>query len=566
MGKGRFLIAVLLGCAAGCGAVPRPTGRSPRPKPASTFSEPGSLGPKKTGKGHAEEASRSRQDRPLRREQLPSKLPTWPRLERRLPPAPKGVAEVPSGCAAFADRKPNRRKPCANGMEALDAALSETQPAKRDAGLVWAEGCADLAPGIVTALRAELAPAACADLVVHKTLSANNSAVPGVVHDALLGLALAARLRRSGRGEPRFRGEASRGAVVAYNKKQLAPWVVEQAKAIQALSRLGAKLRFYGRAIVGVEAGMADLRLVQSVRRGPIPKEFQKDKDLRAEYEQSLELSLRPRKKRGRDAALVALGQLATVGVIRDPRVKKVRNLLGSLYGGRPIHALDALMLPPLKPFAASTPMQRLASRLPSFYAGLLLPGSVARDKAMLRALINRGLSVQHRIALRQAQDKLGYDVRRYAMRARLELAQNYWRSVDVDEALAVFQVTPKTSRSESDRLLLAVAGALRGGPRNAAAMMLQLSLAKLGLGRDLAELDRLASGGGQFAGYAAFDAALLKQIAAPATAGADYWKNVELRFRRAEKALLDIRHKQRAAARADECKAVAAAIAANEG
>ena len=94
----------------------------------------------------------------------------------------------------------------------------------------------------------------------------------------------------------------------------------------------------------------------------------------------------------GRDAALVGLGNLATVGVLRDPRVDRARALLSRMFGGRPINALDALLLPPLAPQAPTTAVQSLAQRLPSFYAGVLIGAEAAGDPLVMRQLIEKGL------------------------------------------------------------------------------------------------------------------------------------------------------------------------------
>ena len=101
------------------------------------------------------------------------------------------------------------------------------------------------------------------------------------------------------------------------------------------------------------------------------PSPIAKSADLRNEYYGSLDQGLDPRKDRGRDAALVGLRELALVGVIHDRRVDRARGLLAHIYGGRRIDALDTLLLPAFPDRQPDSVEERLASRLPTFYAGL---------------------------------------------------------------------------------------------------------------------------------------------------------------------------------------------------
>src|SRR5690606_4508830 len=93
-----------------------------------------------------------------------------------------------------------------------------------------------------------------------------------------------------------------------YARGPMQRWVTEQATAIQALGALGSEIGYYGRAVVAVEAGMADMRFIDVVREVPVPEEFRGDAELEEVYYQGLERALEPRKERGRDAALVGLG------------------------------------------------------------------------------------------------------------------------------------------------------------------------------------------------------------------------------------------------------------------
>ncbi len=499
----------------------------------------------------------------LERETLPAAMPALPFVARKLPPVPKGLPPAPASCSAFVAVQPEAVS-CDTREEALSSlaeALHNPVQRARNARLAGLEGCDAFPPGLITALRAEQAPGECGDVLVRPILEAPPPGLDGAVHDTLLGLGLAAMMSRAAHDPPVLQGEPTKDAVKKFTDTEMFPWVEGQASAIQSLAAVGAELRYYGKGVVAVEAGMADMRFVDAVRAVPLPKEYEADDELRETYLLSLETALGPRKQRGRDAALVGLGVLATVGVLRDARVERARALLSRMFGGRPINALDELLLPPLGPVAGS-PEQKLASRLPTFYAGFVFPADTARDPAMLRMLIERGLSLPHRIALRQAEEAgMSEAVRLLAARVRLELGQNYWRRVDFDEATNLLARRPKEMSLDDDaKLLLAVALALRGGHANAAEMMIKAPIAELGIG-DVKALEGVASAGGPHAGRALFDAALIQQLAAPATAPSALWRELAARYDKAASLLEDVRHKKVATARAQEAKQTADAI-----
>jgi hypothetical protein len=380
----------------------------------------------------------------------------------------------------------------------------------------------------------------------------------GEIYDALFGLGLAGMLARASTAPPALEPPHSRVRVEAFSASEMQPWGERHARVIQDLAALGSRLRYYGKALVAVEAGMADMRFVEAMRQVPVPDELAVDDELGVAYLGGLEQALDARKRRGRDAALVGLGSLATVGVIRDERVERARALLSKMYGGSPIDALDGLRLPPLGPHEPATTEQRLASRLPVFYAGVLFPPEAAGDPAMLRSFAEKGISLPHRIGLRQTS--LPPAARLLYARARFEMGQNYWRRVDFDETVRLLADGGRDS--EEGKLVLALALALRGGPENAADMMVRAPLGDLGIGRTAA-LESLVDAGGWLGGSAAFDAALVRQLAAPATADASYWRAVAAGFRKAAAVLVDLQDKRDAENRAAEAEQTAQAIEA---
>jgi hypothetical protein len=476
----------------------------------------------------------------------------------KLPAAPKGLAPAPKNCADFVRRKAEKAPACADAaaaQTAVDAALAIDDPAKRDGMLAGLEACPGLPVGLVRGLRAELAPHECADALVEPVLKAPPTNIRKPAYFALLGQALAGRLARTATNPPVMAAPFERKRVQEFLKGPMLTWMTDQARLIEEIGKIGAELPFYARGVVAVEAGMADMRVVEVVRSAPVPKEIGDDEELRNVYYGQLDQQLEPRKDRGRDAALVGLRDFAVAGVIKSSRVDKARALLSKLYGGRRIDALDALLLPELPPAKPSSAEERLAAKLPTFAAGFLLDPKAATRPGTLRMLIERGLPVQQRAALQDPA--LSPEIHALHARAHLELGKLYWRASDFDRVIAL---TSKGARSPEVSLVLATSIALSDGPVDAAEMMLKAPLQNIGIGR-VAALDAVAKQGGAAAGMAMFNAASILQIAAPQGAGAAYWKDVADRFQKAAGLLPEGPARASAAEHAKAAQAVASAI-----
>ena len=476
-----------------------------------------------------------------------------------------GVTPPPPSCAAFAARKSSGAAPkdADASLAALALALRETDVGKRDALLVALETAPGITGGLVRALRADLAPVECADLVVDPLLSAKGTAIPGNVLHALVGQSLAARLARTVTKAPPLSPPYDRARVIEYIRGPLRIWISGQAKAIDEISRAGSKLASYGKAIVAIEAGLADMRFVERVRELPLPTEFAKDEELKAAYFASLDQVLDPRKDRGRDAALIGLREFASIGALHDARVDRARVLLGKLYAGRRIDALDALLLPSLAEAKPVSQAEELAASLPTFYSAILLePKSVASDN-VLRMFLERGVPAPMRAVLVDPAGlfaALPPPARELYARARLELGKTYWRSVDFERAAAI-SVAGEAARhrSEEGNLVLAVAISLRAGPKDAVEMMRAPSPEALNL-RHVEALDAIAESTGKYAGMAAFDAALLLSTSPPEGAHAPYFLDVARRFHAAAARLTDPSQKAQAEERAHTAEAIASA------
>jgi hypothetical protein len=331
--------------------------------------------------------------------------------------------------------------------------------------------------------------------------------------------------------------------VKAFVNGPLKTWMLEQSTAIEVLSAGAAGLSGYARGVAAIEAGIAELRLVDKMRSAPTPASW--DADLKAAYEAALDEALEPRKRRGRDAALVGMNDFARAGITRDVRLERARTLLSKLYGGRRIDALDALLLPP-----APAESGVKYDGVPAFwfdhsmFASLVSAASVydlgvpARRRVQAKALLGRGVWAPELAA--------------YA-RARLDLGRISWRRVDFVEAATA----AARSASNEERLVLAVALALAKGPSSAVEMMRAETPLALGLMHTEA-LDALVAERGPLAGFAAYNAAHLRALCPPdGPEAAPYLADVAARFRAAETLLGQPADKTLAAQRARDIDAI---------
>lgn len=437
----------------------------------------------------------------------------------------KGVAARPATCAAYETRAAAPKAP----KDDLAGALAENDAGKRDALLVAVNASK---PDVIPALRADLAPIECADAITDKKMPQTGN-VTGPQAHVLVGLSLASKLSRTALTPPKMEDSTDKEKVKAFIKGPLAKWVVEQASAIEALSAAAAGLQGYGRGVAAVEAGIADLRLVDKIRSAPTPKGW--DQELKAVYEAALDEALEPRKNRGRDAALVGFSDLAQTGSLHHRSVKSARALLSKLYGGRRIDALDGLLLPPWTAAHAD-------SAIPAYWS-LVIPELASRTEGV--GPRPKGCSAAGCLA--------------YA-RARFEMGRVYWRRADFVEAA---HAAKEAGDDPHARLVLALSLALAQGPNGAKEMMMAPNAAALNLGH-VDALDSVAAEGHAAAGLATFDAAHLKSIAIPEGEGAAaHLRDVASRFKKAAPLLPDASTKDLAVKRGEEAELAAASAAA---
>jgi hypothetical protein len=457
---------------------------------------------------------------------------------------PAGVPAPAEECRAYAAEPPST---CATGdvREQLASAF-ERAPEARDAALRCLESSSDLPPGFVRALRGDLAPRGCADVVVAEAAGAPGPARE--LADTLVALGIGARLYRSVRAAPLPRAPFDKPTFLKHFKEVLRPWIVEQAHAVDVLSQVGPRLSGYAKGILALEAGLADLRFVDVARSIELPAEMKDDAEIRETYLVTLEQALEPRITRGRDAALVGLGELARQGVLHDARLAEARKLLSEMYAGRRIDALDRLLLPSLPPAVLDTPALKLAANLPAFYAVKLDPVSNVDDPKLLRARLERG--VPPALWLSQPARPTTPELGSMQRRALFELGRQYFWAEPFTRAAAIEVPTGNAEAA----LIAAVSKVLARGPRNAAALMLGPPTLPPEL-RETSAVDPLAKSKGPVAGMAEFDAAYLRGLSPPPNDPA-FWKEQRRRYDRARHQLVE---KQQKAAAHDLALAAAA-------
>ena len=456
----------------------------------------------------------------------------WKQVEpaeqkRSLVPEPSGVPPADASCQAFLAHPVRGCNKEGTERDALAAALTTKGADGQDAQLACLESSAALPPGLVRALRADSAPLGCADVLTLPFLDPRRAELDRSVEDTLIALAVAGRLSRLVQQAPQLSPPFDKAHFAEFFRGALKPWIVAQAAAIHDLAQAGPRLSPYAKGVIAIEAGLADMRFVSVVRQVALPKEMSADAEVRDAYYAALDEALEPRKARGRDAALVGLRELAKEGVLVDARVDRARALLSEVYAGRRINALDQLLLPPLKPLDESSAEQRLAARLPTFYANLVL-GAAASDVHLLRSFLERGLPRQLLSKLDNATlDESSQDL---FARALIERGRRYFRAEDF---AAVGKLTPAPEPGPDWALYQALSVALRNAPRDAAELLLGGMQTPIGAA-EVADLDLVAKQkANPNAALAAFDSAYLQQLTPPPN-DPKFWDAQATRFAQA--------------------------------
>lgn len=440
--------------------------------------------------------------------------------------------------------------------ERLADALAENESLTRDHKLACVEAEAGQLAAALRALRADLAPVACADALVTPFLEGATRVNNAELEKVLIGLMLSGRLSRLAVSPPTLEPPFDKPKFLDFFKSTLTPWMVSEALAIGELSMQGSKLSGYGKAVAAIEAGLADLRFVKAARKVPLPSELAADPEVKDVYYAALDEALEPRKARGRDAALVGLRLFAELGVLKDARLTRARQLLSELYGGSRVDALDGLLLPELPALRTDSVDQKLAARLPTYYAleflaDLKNPG----DPKILRAFAERGLPTNLRARL--DSEKLNDEARFLFSVLEAQRGLVYFSAPAFAHAAQIAAGAPNDPGSQ---LIAALGHALEGAPKDAAALMLSSPRLNGPLG-SLDGLNSLAQKKQRYSGEAEFDAAVITALTPP-DADAKFWRELANRYERAEKSLRDKEARAKARDLADAARKTAEVIA----
>jgi hypothetical protein len=483
---------------------------------------------------------------------------------------PNIVADAPASCSAYVatnavecplSTTSSDARVSTAALDALDQALAEEDVLSRNQRLIALENCTHFEPGLIVALRADLAPPECNDAIVAPLLANTKVTLSLELSQLLRGQSLGARLLRTEDEPPIPEPPFTRERFETFLKERIRPWYSAQSQTIYSLAAEGAKLSGYGKAITAVEAGLSDLRFVENVRKVPLPEEMANDAELVEAYTQGLEDALEPRKTRGRDAILVGLLHLGQQGILRDGRLNRARAQITKLFSGSRVDALDSLLLPELPPLSTATVVERLATKLPPFFADRLLTPEQAESPTVLRALLERGLPPK----LRQHVERRAYEdaaVARLYARALLELGSRYFRPADFTRATIILATkgTLDGPAAKETRLVAALAHALEGGPDNAVQLMLTGPMLPDSMGK-IDQLEQLAAENSPLGGLSAYDAAHLMTIIPQREPHPEHWEKAAKYFDEASRKLALPTAKALAKARADDARATASQI-----
>jgi hypothetical protein len=380
-----------------------------------------------------------------------------------------GLAPPPQSCQSrivVPSRATDSR--CADASTAwplLADALEVGNVAARDRKLAWLERCTAFPHGLVRALRAELDPS-CGDVILDPLLADPKLQVSNALATTLLGLVHAARLKRAVSTVPALKGATRPQDVRQFLQVKLAQWRDDH---LQRLSALEASVHAlpvdsYGQTIASLALATAWHELALGARRAPAPGSIIKDYELRTLY------------YGGSDDALESTSQHAVQLSIAAAALASRHGLRGSLIANawhrvaaqsrRYPKLLSELLLPKAPETPAQTPRERIAYRLPSYYAPLLFSKQDLDDPRVVRGLIANGLAAAHRQHWKQHAP--GDGIAELLVYGRVALARHTFDTIHLDEAIRLLQsIRVRVQGSPELQLLLGIATAARTATRS---------------------------------------------------------------------------------------------------
>lgn len=315
---------------------------------------------------------------------------------------------------------------------------------------------------------------------------------------------LAQQYELLGQSPPPYRGPAGdERALNAYYKDEFGPWLRPRIAKGRALDEQAVKLPEATRPTATHAAALYYFGLMDTLRALPVPKSFE-DKELGDAYVGSLEDTLAPLKRNARNAAFVALEGYEKLGELRPEVTGPLFDRMATTAGGARIRSLRQELVVPTEARECSA-----------------APGPCRLPQQMLGALTH---------------------------------AMTYWSGAKYDEVLRL----GADSEQPLAQFYVALADALGHGPRTLRQYFDAGNPTELEL-RHVDALMQFASRGGDYAGAAWYDAAMLRVLSPPARPKAEYFEDAAAMFRKAAVADPDLRDKSRAAEA--QAKALAQAV-----
>jgi hypothetical protein len=315
---------------------------------------------------------------------------------------------------------------------------------------------------VISALRAEF-DMACGDVIAQSALKKSRGDEAPDTRAALVALAYASRLARNRLALPRFTGESDEKNLEHYRTKVLRPWLQAESARIEPsdaqLKKLGDYS--YARAIGAMAVALAWTRVHGTVRSNPIPDTMKRLYEQRTRYYGMLddELSYVMQLKVRADTEAAAL--VSRYGIRHSPLADAwYKGVAGSWNQGA---AANQLHMPRPPGCAASSTAARLASQIPSFYAGLFVARSEATQPCVVAGLIEQGLSIAHRRAWRDTPP--GADVASLLALGSFAVARRSFDPVYFDESVRQLARVreQRHALTADEELLLATSCAARG-------------------------------------------------------------------------------------------------------
>ncbi len=332
---------------------------------------------------------------------------------------------------------------------------------------------------------------------------------PGPVIEAMTpgtnAAALAAQYKLLGQKPPVYQGPAGdQTALNAYYKDVFGPWLRPRIAKGRQLDEQVVKLDEAARPPAARAAGLYYFGLIDTLRALPVPKSFDEDRALSDAYTGSLEDTIAPLKRNARNAVFVALEGYEKLGELNPDVVNPLFERMSATPGGARIRALRTELVIPTE-------------------------SRDCKQSTGPCALPAKMLTVLNHVLM-------------------------YWSGAKIDEVVAL----GVDSEQPIVKFYVALAQTLGHGPRTLRQYFDAGNPTELEL-RHVDALTHLAQGGGDYAGSALYDAAMLRLLSPPARPAPKYFEDIAELFKKS--AMLDPALTDHARTAESEARALARAL-----